>query len=84
MAIKYQNEVPQYICISVILIDSVFRIGENYCPQVFLEECKYVAKKKEKKDAWILFWQEDSDTGNSDEEDSNEENSNEENVDTAV
>ena len=41
-------------------------------------------KKKEKKDAWILFWQEDSDTGNSDEEDSNEENSNEENVDTAV
>ena len=49
MAIKYQNEVPQYICISVILIDSVFRIGENYCPQVFLEECKYVVKKKKKK-----------------------------------
>ena len=48
MAIKYQNEVPQYICISVILIDSVFRIGENYCPQVFLEECKYVVKKKRK------------------------------------
>ena len=43
-----------------------------------------MSKKKEKKDAWIWFWQEDSDTGNSDEEDSNEENSNEENVDTAV
>ena len=85
MAIKYQNEVPQHICISVILIDSVFRIDENYCPQVFLEECKYVVKKKkEKKYAWIWFWQEDSDTGNSDEEDSNEQNSNEENFDTTV
>ena len=26
---------------SVILIDSVFRAGKNYYPQVFVEECKY-------------------------------------------
>ena len=44
------NEIPkedsQYICLSVILIDSVFRTGENYYPQVFLEECKYAVKEK--------------------------------------
>ena len=31
------------ICLSVKLIDSVFRVGKNYYPQVFLEECKYVS-----------------------------------------
>ena len=36
----------QFICLSVILIDSVFRTGKNYYPQVFLEECKYVVKEK--------------------------------------
>ena len=35
----------QYICLSVILIDSVFGAGKNYYPQVFLKECKYVVKK---------------------------------------
>ena len=30
----------------VILIDSVFRPGKNYYPQVFLKECKYPAKEK--------------------------------------
>ena len=38
------NKVPK--CLSVILIDSVFRTGENYYPQVFLEECKYITKEK--------------------------------------
>ena len=32
--------------LSVILIDSVFKTGKNYYPQVFLEECKYMAKEK--------------------------------------
>ena len=31
---------------SVVLLDSVFRIGKNYYPQVFLEEYKYVIKEK--------------------------------------
>ena len=32
--------------LSVISIDSVFKTGKNYYPQVFLEECKYMAKEK--------------------------------------
>ena len=36
-----------YIFVSVILIDSVFKIGKNYYPQVFLEEYKYIIKEKE-------------------------------------
>ena len=42
------KEGSQCIFLSVILIDSVFRAGSNYYPQVFLEECKYVDKEKKK------------------------------------
>ena len=44
-ASKYQ-EGPQYISLSVILLDSVFISGKNHYPQVFLEECKIVIKEK--------------------------------------
>ena len=40
------REGSQFICLSVILVDSVFRTGKNYNPQVSLEECKYVIKEK--------------------------------------
>ena len=43
---KTPKEGSQFICLSVILIDSVFRTGNNYCPQVFLEEFKHVIKDK--------------------------------------
>ena len=43
--IKYQKKVLS-LCLSVILIDSVFRTGKNHYPQVFLERCKYVVKEK--------------------------------------
>ena len=43
---KIPKEGSQCICLSVMLIDSVFRTGNNYYPQVFLEECKYVVKGK--------------------------------------
>ena len=43
---KIPREGSQFICLSVIMIDSVFRSGKNYYPGVFLEECKYVVKKK--------------------------------------
>ena len=43
---KISREGSEFICLSVILIDSVFRTGKNYYPQVFLEECKYVVKEK--------------------------------------
>ena len=35
-----------YICLSVILIDSVFKMGKIYHPQVILEECKYIVNEK--------------------------------------
>ena len=35
---KIPKEGSQLICLSVILIDSFFRLGKNYYPQVFLEE----------------------------------------------
>ena len=48
---KYQKKA--FSCLSEILINSVFRIGKNYFPQVFLQECKYVVKKKRPK--YIIF-----------------------------
>ena len=33
------------ICLSLILIDFVFRTDKNYYPKVFLEEYKYVVKE---------------------------------------
>ena len=43
---KIQREGSQFICLSLILIDSVFRTNKNYCPQVYLKESKYVVKEK--------------------------------------
>ena len=43
---KMPKEGSQCICLSVVLIDSVYRTGKNYYPQVFLEECIYVVKEK--------------------------------------
>ena len=40
------KEDSKYICLSVILIDSVFRTGKNHYPHVFLEECKYFVKEE--------------------------------------
>ena len=43
----HDDEVPkedsQYICVSVVLIDYVFRTDKNYYPHVFLEKFKYVS-----------------------------------------
>ena len=41
------KNISHCICLSVILIDSVFRTGKSYYyPQVFLEEFKYVANER--------------------------------------
>ena len=37
---KMPKEGSKLVCLSVILIDSVFRTGSTCSPQVFLEECK--------------------------------------------
>ena len=43
---KIPNKDSQYICLSAILFDFVFKTSKNYYPQVFLEECKHVVKEK--------------------------------------
>ena len=40
------KEGSQYICLSVILIDSVFITRKNFYPPVFLEECNTLPKKQ--------------------------------------
>ena len=42
---KYEAS-SNYICLSVILIDSVLKKDENYFLQKFLKECKYMEKEK--------------------------------------
>ena len=37
-----------YTCLAVILIGFVFKKVENYYPQVFLKECKYIEKEEKK------------------------------------
>ena len=76
---KVPKEGSQYICFSVVLIDSVFRIGKSYYPQVFLEQCKCVFKE-EKMPKYIIEDIEVS-SSESDKEDSEEENFDEENSD---
>ena len=71
----HNNKIPkqdyQYICLSVILIDSVIRRGKIYYPQVFLEECKYFVKEKkipkyiiDNIEIYLVFDRENSDKEN--------------------
>ena len=34
------------ICLVVISLDSAYKKCQNYYPQVFLKECKYIEKEK--------------------------------------
>ena len=75
------KEGSQFIGLSVILINCVFRTGKKYHPQVFLEECKLVFEQK-KMPEYItdsIKISSDSDKEDSDEEISNQENSDDEN-----
>ena len=44
----YNNKIPkegsQYICLSVVLLDSIFKTDKNVILKFFLEECKYFIK----------------------------------------
>ena len=78
---KIPKESSQFICLSVILIGSVFKIGKNYNRQVFLEEYKYVVKEKMipkylivDKEISSASDKENSDEGNFDVENSGKEN----------
>ena len=48
-----ENEIPnkrvEFACISCISVDSVLRVDKKNYPQVYLEECKYKAKKRQLK-----------------------------------
>ena len=55
------------------MINSVFRTGKNYYPQVFLEEYKYAVEEK-KTPKYIIDDVSDSDRENSDGESSDGEN----------
>ena len=69
---KISKEGSQCICLPVLLIDSVFRTGNNYYPQVFLVECKHVVKEKKMSEYIIddIKISSDSDRENSYEENS--------------
>ena len=43
---KIPKEHSQFICLSVILINSVFRTGKHCYPQVFLKNVNKLLKKK--------------------------------------
>ena len=43
---KIPKECSHCNCLSVILINSISETGKNYYPQVFLEECNMLSKKK--------------------------------------
>ena len=62
------------------MIDFVFKEGNIYYPQLFLEECEDVVKEKKMPEYIIddIEFFSDSDEENSDEENSYEENSDEE------
>ena len=34
-----------YKCLSLIILDSIVKVGKKYYPQVFLEECRYVKRE---------------------------------------
>ena len=42
---KVPKEDTSYKCISLIMLDSVFRVNKKYYPQTLLEECKYAIRK---------------------------------------
>ena len=50
---KIPEEKVPHKCLSVITLDSIIYAYEKYHPQIFLEECKYMKKKKIKTKNYI-------------------------------
>ena len=42
---KVPKENASYKCLSLIMLNSVFRANKKFYPQMLLEECKYVIRK---------------------------------------
>ena len=53
------NVIPEenthYTCISAVDIDSVLKIDKKAFPQAYLEQCKYILKKKNAQDILIII-----------------------------
>ena len=49
MVVKYLPKRVEFTCIPCISIDSVLRVDKKYYPKVYIEQCKYKAKKRELK-----------------------------------
>ena len=66
------KEIPKenesYKCLSLIMLESVIKMGKKNYPQTFLEECKYEIKKKKTK----YLINDDFDPSSSDESDNEE------------
>ena len=43
--IKIPKVGSNHTCLAVITLDSALKKNDNYYPQVFLKECKYIEKK---------------------------------------
>lgn len=43
---KTPKEGSHFIYLSVVLIDSVFKMVKGHCPQVSLKECEYIVTEK--------------------------------------
>ena len=52
------------------MLDSVIRVNKRYCPQTFLEDCKYVIRKNKMEN----LINDDLDLSSSDESDSESDN----------
>ena len=79
---KIPKEDSQCVCLSIILLNSVFGTGKHYYPQVFLEEYKYFVKEKKIPKYIIgnIVISSDSDRESSDRGNSYEENFDKENL----
>ena len=44
---KFTKLDSNHPCLAVISLDSALKKDENYYPQMFLKECKYIEKKKQ-------------------------------------
>ena len=42
---KIPKETPLYMCLSLLMLDSVIRVNKEYYPQTLLQECKYEIQK---------------------------------------
>ena len=46
---KIPEERIEYVCIPCISVDSVSKVDKRNYPQVYLEQCKYKVRKRERK-----------------------------------